>query len=508
MDSIRFRLQLAVVSALLILGAAGGSTAASAATPSDTILARLHAIEAPCDKAVQLVDEATKLPRVESGATADSAYRAKRFVQSGRRQNQLCPGALTGHEQQLLKQGALVDRAYWKSLLETKLANEAVLSSVDIQANLILQLLHKPFQGDTRFTAVDPKLAACQNNRGLLQRVRDICKWQLIDNRQTEHPSGAPDAHNPCTRATSLADQAGKALGGDVESAHDNAHLGLDADKRCNARDAHDINEAYLLSWKAASDVLLNIPLQNDADIVRDPGNASPFAVSNRELDACRDRTGYDRGVGADIAKQCGTQRAFNAQFERQYRDSEQPPPPPTGSQPLTPTPIDSAGFAVRAQYDWTQKAPGPGEAERFSVERVRQGPAWVDAGTQDVRSGRQPWVLFSVIRTWPEFTDMFEPVASSAPVTPDFFKTKMLIVAVQRSPRQRCTLDPVSAYSVPGTTALVVPALLVSYHYVCGELAPVVPGEPAVTSILALPRNNNGSVSFLENGASLANVR
>jgi hypothetical protein len=520
MDSIRNRLRLAFAGALLIAASAGGSAAVSAATPPDSVLARLHALEAPCDKALDYVHQASSaLPRSETGASAASAYRTKELIKRARAANAGCPGKLHGREQELLEQGALVDKNYWKSLLDMRVANEAVLSSLDIQANLILQAAGRP-HGGTSFASVDRQLAGCRDNTALQRRVRDLCTWQLADNRQTEHGSAAPDPRSPCTGATGLADDAGRALRTDPESSYAKAHDGLEENKRCTVRkDVHDINQAYLLSWKGAADLLLDVPVRGDEDIARDPSdptNASPFALSNHELRSCRDRGGYDRILGPDVSKHCGEQLATNDRLEKQFQNVEVPPS--SLAQPdwkvLTTTPVDPAVYTVRpeSQFDWTK--PATGEAEKFSVELVRDGTVWRDPGSQNVRSTQQPWVLFGAIRSWPEFTAMFDPLAPPAPVTADFFKTKMLVVAVQRKPRQRCTLDPIAAYSVPGTTGVVVPALRIYYRYRCAGPSRVVAGqpnyagEPAVTSILALPRNNNGSVTFLENGASITTVR
>lgn len=520
MDTFRDRLSLAVASYVLAAALLAGSTVVSAATPSDEIQARLHSLQAPCDKAVASVRAASDaLPRREAGASASSAYHAKELIRRARDANAQCPGQLTGHEQQLLTQHALVDQAYLRSLYQTHDANALVLTSLDIQANVILRDAGAPSAGTTSFTSADRQLASCRDNTRLEPRLREICKWQLADNVQTEQRTGASDPRGACTRATKFADEAGRALPGDIESAYDKAHDGLEENKRCTARqDVHDVNQAYLLSWKGAADLQLDIPVKDDTDIVRDPrepGNASPFALSNRELRACHDRTGSDRGLTAEVADQCAKQLETNARLETEYKNVEVPPASlaQPGWQLLTPTAVDPAAYAVRpeSQFDWTK--PVSGENEKFSVELVRDGALWRDPGSAAVRATTQPWVLFGAIRTWPEFNAMFAANGASTPVTADFFKTQMLVVAVQRKPRQHCRFDSVDAYSVPGTTTTVVPALRIYYRYRCDRPSriaagqPGYGGEPAVSSILALPRNASGSVTFLENGASIVRL-
>jgi hypothetical protein len=509
MDSIRNRLRPAVVAALLI-AAAGGSAAVFAATPSEPIRARLHTLEAPCTKAVGLVDlAATKVPRVESGASATDADRAKTYIDAARRANGSCPGKLTGREQQLLEQGALVDKTYWLHLGQIHFANAAVLSSLDVQRSLILRDAGRP-HGATSFAGLDTALGRCKNTSDLEARLRDLCARQLSYNKRTESGNPATDPNNPCSVATGLANAAGLALRADPEAAFEKAHAGLEQNKRCqNAPgDARNINQAYLMSWRAAADLALNIPLGLDDDIARDPNDRSPFAVANRTLRACATRSGDDRVLDATVAQNCSKQLDANLGFEKKYQDVENQPPCAGRSdcQPLPPTPFDSAAFQVRPEPQFWAR-PANNEHDPFAIELVRGDSGWQGVDSQSVRSGTQPWILFAAVRTWPEFTAIFDPATTPATVKAAYFKTKMLVVVVQRSPRQRCKFDSTNAYSVPGGTGRVVPAIRVEYRYRCEP--PTLSGQPALASIVEVtPVNNQASVTFVENGVPLTTVR
>jgi hypothetical protein len=509
MDSIRNRLRPALVAALLI-AAAGGSAAVFAATPSEPINARLHTLEAPCAKAVGLVDlAATKVPRVESGALATVAEHAKTYIDAARRANGSCPGKLTGREQQLLEQRALVDKTYWQHLQQIRFANAAVLSSLDVQRNLILRDAGRS-HGGTSFAGLDSALESCKMARDLESRLRGLCARQLSYNQRTQSGTTAPDPNDPCSVATGLANAAGLSLRADPETAFEKAHAGLKQNKHCKSApgDAHNINQAYLMSWSAAADLALNIPLGLDDDIARDPNDRSPFAVANRTLRACASRSGDDRVLDATVAQNCGKQLETNVGFEKKYQAVENQPPCEGRSDcvPLPPTAFDSAAFQVRPEpLFWAR--PATNEHDPFAVELVRGDSGWQRVDSQSVRSGTQPWILFAAVRTWPEFTAIFDPATTPATVKAAYFKTKMLIVVVQRSPRQRCKFESINAYSVPGGTGRVVPAIRVEYRYRCEP--PGLSGQPALASIVEVtPPNNQASVTFVENGVPLTTVR
>jgi hypothetical protein len=511
MDSIRIRLRPAVVAAVLIAAAAGGSAAVFAATPSDPILARLHALEAPCNTAVGLVDvAASKVPRVEAGASADLDL-AKKSIDAARRANDRCPGTLTGREQQLLAQGALVDKTYWERLTEIRFANDAILRSLDVQRNLILGAAGKP-HGATSFARLDASLQHCIERRDLQGRLHDLCARQLTYNKNTEHGNATPDPSNPCFAATNLANAAGASLQADPESAFEKAHQGLEQNKHCYTAPAYarSINQAYLMSWIAAADLALNIQLGGDPDL-RDPGGRSPFAVANRTLRECAAHSGDYRVLDATVVADCGKQLVFNGGFEKKYQDVENQPPCQgrTDCVDLPQTTFDSAAFQVRPEPQFlAQKANN--ESNPFAVEFVRGATGWKQVESQSVRSGSQPWILFAAVRTWPEFITIFDPATTPSTVKADYFKTKMLIVAVQRSPRQSCAFDPANpskVFSVPGDRPGVVPAVRVEYHYRCD--APVRNGEPPLVSIVGVtPTDNKASVTFVENGVPLTTLR
>ena len=508
MDSIRIRLRPAVVAALLIAAAAGGSAAVFAATPSDPILARLHTLEAPCVKAVGLVDvAASKVPRVEAGASADIAYHAKRYIDTARRANDRCPGTLTGREKQLLDQGALVDRTYWDYLKQINYADTAVLRSLDVQRNLILGAAGRP-HGSTSFAGLDKSLQDCKDRRDLQTRLHELCARQLTYNKNTEHGNATPDPGNPCFAATSFADAAGAALQAQPESAFDKAYQVLVQNKHCynGPSYARNINQAYLLSWRAAADLALNIPLGLDDDVAR----VSPFPVANRTLRECAARSGDYRVLDASVAQNCGKQLESNVGFEKKYQDVENQPP--CGGQPdcraLPPTPLDAAAFQVRPEPGFSAQ-PATNESNPFAVEFVRGPTGWQRVESQSVRSGTQPWILFAAVRTWPEFTAIFDPATTPSTIKADYFKKKMLIVVIQRSPLQRCRFASTSAYSVPlpGGTDRVTPAIRVEYRYGCDAPGPT--GQPALANIIEItPVNNQASVTFVENGVPLTTVR
>ena len=324
-----------------------------------------------------------------------------------------------------------------------------------------------------------------------------------------------PDPRNPCTHATSLADEAGQSIADRPRMAYEKAHDGLQENKRCTARrDVHDINEAYLLSWKAAADLFLDIPVQGDEDVTRIRAIRTTRRRSRSRTTSCG-RAATAAATTARWGPTCRSTAATSSRRTnaRQTVSERGNPASELGAARLAalpPTPFDPAAFALRpeSQFDWTK--PVTGETDIFSRELVRDGSAWRDPGSQSVRSGSKPWVLFGVIRSWPEFTAMFDQAGSPAAVTQDFFKTKMLVVAIQRKPRQRCARRP--GLRVLGARHDRRPSCR-RCESTTGTAAhrPGAAGyaaEPAVTSILSLSRNNNGSVTFLENGASVTTVR
>lgn len=84
---------------------------------------------------------------------------------------------------------------------------------------------------------------------------------------------------------------------------------------------------------------------------------------------------------------------------------------------------------------------------------------------------------------------------ATAPPIGPDFFAARMLLVAIERGPRCRYTVEAVR----PGATTL-----RLSYALACG---PRESASFAVPLIVAVPRSD-ATVTFVENGTVRARVR
>ena len=108
------------------------------------------------------------------------------------------------------------------------------------------------------------------------------------------------------------------------EKAYARASAGLDANKNCTQHpQMRDLNNAYLLTWRAVADRYLDVPFSTDAALGSNA--ADPFAVPNGLFRQCQTPAA---GFPAAIKTDCGTQLASNQRFLADYATQ---PTPSTG---------------------------------------------------------------------------------------------------------------------------------------------------------------------------------
>jgi len=465
--------------------AAGAAGSAPVLAADDPALVRLHA---PCHQA--LVEEMRASEHLKSqNATPADAMRTLSAVDAGLDWNQKACGAIAGRSAE--------DNALRRQMHDV---NEAFLLSLRGQAQTVLGRAGAA----STYAQANQELGACAASAKLPADVRANCRTQIANNRATQR-QGPGDATDPCQVALVAANDAGDALKTKDYASFEKAYLratdGLAANKNCGrSATMHDVNNAYLLTWKTVADRYLDVPFRTDRDVAN---AADPFAVPN---DVFRKCASWGPPFPAQARVDCGAQLATNQRFLTDY--AAQPPMSPgQTARPLNWQPVDGP-FALRPDFVWD----GPcknNENARCADEEVRDGSGpngWGSAapGVATQLDDQRERVLFATIRNCDDLRRLFS--GSVPQVACDSFKSNIVLVAAQRKPHQQCDMavDRVLSISSPPGTNPTRDAVRVNYSLTC---APPVPGSSGaiITKVVSIPRTNaNGefaTVTFEELG-------
>lgn len=469
-DRTRRTVQALAAALFFVNGAVSATPVAAANDPS---MARLHA---PCRTA--LADEQKASRRLKSGTTSpDDARKALDDVAAGLNWNEKACGAIAGRTS---AQNDVRGEMY--------LVNKAFLLSLKGEAE---QVLGRPAAARS-FAQARPLLQRCMTWSKIPQDVHRSCATQIANNDSTQRPvTSTPDPTDPCYVAVAAANDTGTLLKAkdtaSFEQAYRRASDGLAANATCRSHPQMQlVNDAYLRSYKIIADRNLNIPLSADPDIAN---AAAPFTAANAELTTC---AGWAGSVPDNAASNCRLLLASNNDFAKTYAEQDA-----RSAAPALPT--LAWPYAIRSTFVWD--APGSNsERQVFADEEVRGAGGWSPAARgQEMRlADRGDWVLFAAIRNWEDLHTMFDFPAGGEPVGRDFFRTKMLLVAVQRKPNQQCDIR-VNSVNQIAREANVTPAVRVDYTLVCQP-----PGTAANTIVKVIPADKtNGQVSFVEDGGT-----
>lgn len=472
-----------LASALFLAAGAAGSAPVLAA---DDPLVQLHA---PCHQA--LFEEMRAAGHLKSrNATPSDAMQTLAAVDTGLEWNQKACGTIAGR--------SVEDNAVRKQMHDV---NEAFLLSLRGQAQTVLGRPAAP-----TYAQANRELDACAASPKLSQRVRASCQMQIAYNRSTQRQGGGGTT-NYCQLALVAANDAGNALRtkdyASFERAYQRASDGLSANKSCTgprSAQMHDVNNAYLLSWKAIADRYLDVPFRNDRDIANP---SDPFGPANDTFRKC---TGWGPPFPVQARQDCASQLATNQRFLTDYA-AQSPLSPGQTATPLNWQAVDGA-FALRPDFVWDAACKNT-ENLRCADEEVRDGSGangWGSApnGVATQLDDQRERVLFATIRNCDDLHRLF----SSQPpqLSCDAFKSNIVLVAAQRKPHQQCEMvvDRVVSVSSPGSANIARDAVRVNYSLAC---QPPVPGSsgPLATKVFTIPRTNaNGefaTVTFEELG-------
>jgi hypothetical protein len=262
----------------------------------------------------------------------------------------------------------------------------------------------------------------------------------------------------------------------------------------------HDINGAYLLTWKAVADRYLDVPFRNDRDIANP---ADPFAAPNAVFGKC---AGWGPPFPAQAKADCAAQLATNQRFLTDYA-AQTPLSPGQTARPLAWQQIDWP-YPLRPDFVWDAPCKN-NENARCADEEVRDGSGpngWGSAasGIATPLDDQKERVLFATIRNCDDLHRLFggQPPQFAC----DSFKSDIVLVAAQRKPHQQCDMavDRVLSISSQAGTTTTRDAVRVNYTLSC---APPVPGSSGavVTKVVSIPKTNaNGefaTVTFEELG-------
>jgi hypothetical protein len=470
-----------LASALFLAAGAAGSAPVLAA---DDPLVQLHS---PCHQA--LVEETRAAGHLKSqSATPNDAVRTLAAVDAGLEWNQKACGTIAGRSVQ--------DNTVRRQMHDV---NEAFLLSLRGQAQTVLGRPAAP-----TYAQANRELDACAASTRLPANVRADCRMQIADNRATQRQGGGGTS-DYCQLALVAANDAGGALRtkdyASFERAYQRASDGLTANKSCTrSAQMRDVNNAYLLSWKAVADRYLDVPFRNDRDIANP---ADPFAAPNDTFRKC---AAWGPPFPVQARADCAAQLATNQRFLTDYA-AQAPLSPGQTAQPLNWQPIDAA-FALRPDFVWDAPCKN-NENMRCADEEVRDGSGsngWGSApsGVATQLDDQRERVLFATMRNCDDLRRLFSTLPPQFAC--DAFKSSIVLVAAQRKPHQQCDMavDRVVSVSSPATANPPRDAVRVNYSLNC---APPVAGSSGavVTKVVTIPRSNgNGefaTVTFEELG-------
>ena len=470
-----------LASALLLAAGAAGSSAAVAA--DDPNLVQLHSA---CHQALSLASDAAR--QLGGNATAADARRTLGAVTRAETWNNQACATMASRTPE--------DNAVRKQMHDV---NAAFLQSLRAQADTVLH---------SRYEAADYALAtrrldACLASATLPGEVKRACQTQLGYNDETRRRGAGSAGNNACGAAVVAANDAGTALKAkdyaSFERAYQRVTDGLAANRNCKGdTQMHDVNNAYLLTWKTVADRYLDIPFTDDRDI---PNAANPFGVPNDILGKC---SSWGPPFPAQSMRDCATQLTTNQRFLTDYA-APTPLSPGQIARPLAASPVDWP-YAVRPDFVWDGACKNA-ENKACADEEVRDGTppngwALAASGVATPLDDQRERVLFATIRNCDDLHRLFS--GQPPQIGCDFFKSNILLVAAQRKPHQQCnmTVTNVQSISTPATTFTPRDAVRVDYTLKC---APPVPGSSGnvVTRVVSIPAGNAngqfGSVTFIE---------
>jgi len=454
---------------LLVTGAAGAAPVIAA---DDQSMMRLHS---PCHEA--LVDEQKASRRLAvQNPSADDALKTLNEVNAGLDWNEHACGSLAGRSRE---QNDVRGQMY--------LVNKAFLYSLRGEAERVLGRS----SAANSFALAKPLLQQCTRWSKLPSNVRTNCATQIGHNDSAQRTAKA-DTADPCQVALQAARDAGDALRGKDTASFATAYRrttdGLAANQGCTKFPQMKlVNDAFLRSYRLVADRNLNVPFARDSAIANP---ADPFKVPNDELVTCG---AWSAAVPDNAAANCRALLDINrTRLAPVYAQQD-------ALAAGTALPTMDWPYPIAAGYTWD--TPGNNrESQVFADEEVRGPSGWTAAAKgQEVR--RDPagdYVIFAAVRNWKDLHSMFDFSANKEPFAQDFFSKKMLLVAVQHKPDQRCDIRVNNVASI-AREAGVVPAVRVDYTLACDP-----PGTPSNTVVKVLPVDlTNGQVSFVEDGGS-----
>jgi hypothetical protein len=453
----------------LATGAAGASPVIAA---EDQSMIRLHS---PCHEALVEEQKASQRLKVQN-PSPDDALKTLDQVNAGLDWNEHACGAIANRSRE---QNDVRGEMY--------LVNKAFLFSLRGEAERVLGRS----SASNSFALARPLLQQCTRWSKLPGNVRTDCATQIRNNESAQRTAKA-DTADPCQVALQAAKDAGDALRGKDTASFATAYRrttdGLGANKGCTKFPQMKlVNDAFLRSYRTVADRNLNVPFARDSEIAN---AADPFKVPNDELTTCG---AWSASVPDNAAANCRALLDINknrlAPVYAQQDALAAGPPLPTMDWP----------YPIAAGYTWD--TPGNNlHNEVFADEEVRGPSGWTAAakGQEMRRDAAGDYVIFAAVRNWKDLHSMFDFSASKEPFGADFFSKKMLLVAVQHKPDQRCDIRVNNVASI-AREAGAVPAVRVDYTLACDP-----PGTPSNTVVKVLPVDStNGQVSFVEDGGS-----
>jgi hypothetical protein len=471
-----------LASAVFLAAGAAGSAQARAADDPATVR-----FNAPCYQA--LADEMRASQRLKSqNATPDDARQALRLVDAGMSWNEQACHKLAGRSAK--------DNANRQQMYQV---NKAFLLSLKGQAQSVLG---EPGAAAT-YAQANRELGGCiAAGSKLPAGVRANCATQLANNRGSQQ-TGTPVSNDPCQVALQAANDAGDALKpkdyANFEKAYLRASDGIAANKSCSRQQMRDVNNAYLLSWKAVADRYLDVPFSSDRDLGSGP---DPFAVPNDLLRKCGS---WGPPFPAQARIDCTTQLATNLRFLIDY--NTQPPSFPGQTiQPLNWQQIEWQ-YSLRPDFVWDAPCKN-NEKSRCADEEVRDGSGpngWgpVPPGAAIPVDGDRERVLFATIRNCDDLNRLF--TGQPPQVTCDFFKSNIVLVVAQHKPHQQCgmTIDRVQSVGTSSGTNPARDAVRLNYTLTCTP--PVGASGSTAMKVVSIPSGNaNGTfanVTFVQSG-------
>ena len=433
---------------------------------------RLHS---PCHAALAEEQKAAQRLKVQN-PTADDANKALDFVNAGLDWNEHACGAIANRSRE---QNDVRGEMY--------LVNKGFLYSLRGEAERVLGRSSSA----NSFALAKPLLQQCTRWAKLPGNVRTNCTAQITNNENAQRTAKA-DTADPCQVALRAATDAGDALRGKDTASFERAYRrtvdGLSANQSCTKFPQMKlVNDAFLRSYKAVADRNLNVPFARDSDI---PNAADPFKVPNDELTTCG---AWPASVPDNAAANCRALLDINRNRLAPVYAAQD------ALAAGTPLPTMDWPYPIAAGYTWD--TPGNNrENQVFADEEIRGPAGWLAAakGQEVRRDANGDYVIFAAIRNWKDLHAMFDFSANKEPFAADFFTKKMLLVAVQHKPNQRCDIRVNNVASI-AREAGAVPAVRVDYTLVCDP-----PGTPANTVVKVLPVDlTNGQMSFVEDGGS-----